>query len=76
MAKNPLKYASVEALIFDELQDLYRPGYKVKFLANTRVTRVDIRKSMSCADTVAEGFWPPCVEHRHGGLRNSFFPAA
>jgi hypothetical protein len=28
-----LKYASVEALIFEELQASYRPGYKVMFCA-------------------------------------------
>jgi hypothetical protein len=31
VAKNPLKYAEVEALIFQELQALSRPGHKVSF---------------------------------------------
>jgi hypothetical protein len=31
VAKNPLKYASVDALIFEGLQALSRPGYKVMF---------------------------------------------
>jgi hypothetical protein len=31
--QNPLKYASAEALIFEELQAVYRLGYKVMFCA-------------------------------------------
>jgi hypothetical protein len=51
------------------------PRRKLKFLARSHDIRLDIGKSMGCADTMAEGFWPPCVEHRHCGLRNPLFPA-
>jgi hypothetical protein len=75
MAKNLMKFAEVNVLISNSLGICDSPGPKVKFLARSRNIPVNIRKSMSCTDTVAGGFWPPCVEHRHGGLRNPLFPA-
>jgi hypothetical protein len=29
---------------------------------------------MVCTEAIAEGFWPPYVERRHGGSRHLLFP--
>jgi hypothetical protein len=48
---------------------------KPTFAARPLDTRIDIGKSMVCTGTVAEDFWPFCVDRCHGGSHSRLFSA-